>query len=249
MVLNRLIILRHAESRENKRHRVQGLDDPELQRGYKKLTEDLTDRIVEGERLIRYSGQVYVFSSGMKRSYYTAQWMHSHLANRYKIQADLLRRPDLNERGQGVLEGLSYEKVVEYLLREKLPPGTTLEPKAKSIYPHLFSSDVIPGGEKLERAKSRLERFAVEELQQREGIGFIVGHSISGMNYLDNLLTSGNILGDGNYKHFPNLTGVRLEIESFGRYRETGRYEPQNRDWSHANGAQVTPPLERVVGT
>lgn len=247
MVLNKLVVLRHALSGGNKENRVQGQSESELRRGYKGQTERLTDKIVEQERLIPRTTPVYIFCSDSDRAYYTAQWIHSHLSNQHHIQADLRRTELLKERGQGILEGLSYEEVAT-ILRQILPPDAHVTPDAKSIYPHLFSSDAIPEGEKLEKAKSRLERFAVEDLQRlEEGMGLIVGHGISG-NYLLNLLKYGNILGDGKYQHLPNLAGVKLEIESFGRYKETGRYEPPNGNGS-ANGGLATRPLERIVTT
>lgn len=245
MTLNKLIVIRHALSGGNRENRVQGQSESELRRGYKGQTERLTDKIVEQERLIPRTTPVYVFCSDSDRAYYTAQWIHSRLSNQHHIQADLRRTELLKERGQGVLEGLSYEQVVP-ILRQILPPDTPLSPDAKSVYPHLFSCDAIPGGEKQESATLRLERFTMEDLQRLEGMGLIVGHGISGMNYLTNLLRFGNILGDGKYQHFPNLAGVRLELESFGRYRETGRYEPPNSS-RNQNGGHTTTPLERRV--
>jgi len=243
MELNPLIVLRHALSGGNKENRVQGQSESELRRGYKTKAERLTDTIVGEERLIPRTTPVYIFCSNSDRAYYTAQWIHGHLSNVHHIQADLRRTELLKERGQGVLEGLSYEQAV-IILRQILPPGTPLTPDANCIYPHLFSCDEIPNGEKQETAKLRLERFAVEDLQRLEGMGIIVGHGISGMNYLPNLLMHGNILGEGTYQHFPNLAGVRLELESFSRYRKTGRYEPQN---GNVNGGHVIRPLEKIA--
>ena len=247
MTLNKLIVIRHALSGGNRENRVQGQSESELRRGYKGQTERLTDKIVEQERLIPKTTPVYVFCSDSDRAYYTAQWIHSHLSNQHHIQADLRRTELLKERGQGILERLSYEDVAT-ILRQILPPGTNITPDAKSIYPHLFSSNAIPEGEKLEKAKSRLERFAVEDLQRlEEGTGIIVGHGISG-NYLINLLKYGNILGDGKYQHLLNLAGVKLERESFGRYKEIGRYEPPNGNRNH-NGGHATTPLEKRVAS
>src|SRR3989338_1819645 len=247
MELNPLIVLRHALSGGNKENRVQGHSESELRRGYKTKAERLTDTIVGEERLIPRTTPVYIFCSDSDRAYYTAQWIHSHLSNQHHIQADLRRTELLKERGQGILERLSYEDVAT-ILRQILPPGTNITPDAKSIYPHLFSSNAIPEGEKLEKAKSRLEIFAVEDLQRlEEGTGIIVGHGISG-NYLINLFKYGNILGDGKYQHLLNLAGVKLESESFGRYKEIGRYEPPNGN-RNQNGGHATTPLEKRVAS
>ena len=102
--------------------------------------------------------------------------------------------------------------------------------------------DNIPNAEKQADVKSRLEKFAVEDVQRLQGTGLIVGHPISGMNCLTNLLIYGNIIGDGNFQHFPNLAGIRLERESFGRYRITGRYGPTNGS-GNTSGAIVAPSL------
>lgn len=248
MAIYKLIVIRHDRSRGNQRNVVQGLEDPELQRGYKRRTEELTDRIVEGEGLTQHITPLYVFCSKMKRSYYTAQWMHSYLAIRHEVMAALIPSPYLNERGQGVLDGLPYEAVVEYL-RPILPPGTLLTPDSKNVYAHLFLRDDIEGAEKQENLKTRLERFAVEELQLREGNGIIVGHGVSIMNGLLNLLTVGDILGNSEYRHYENLAGVRLELESFGRYRQTGIYNPPKIN-DQANGRTNPRSLDKmVIGT
>lgn len=245
MTINKLIVMRHYLSGGNKRNIVQGQSNTELQRGYKAQAERLTNTIVRREQLIPQVAPVYVFCSNSDRAFYTAQWVNNHLANEHHVQADLRRTELLKERGQGVLEELPYEQAIP-ILRQFLPPGTSLSPNASSIYPYLFSLDVVPQAEKLESAASRLERFVMEDVQRLEGTGLIVGHGISIMNYLINLLRYGNILGEGTYQHFPNMGGVRLERESFGRYRETGRYEPPYEN-GNPNNDNSTLTLDRIV--
>lgn len=246
MALDQLIVIRHALSGGNRGNKVQGQSESELTRGYKPKVERLTDAIASDELTDLLQNSVYIFCSDSERAYFTAQWMHSRLSNRHRVQADLRRTELLRERRQGILEGLNYDQV-GILLNKYSPPGTVVTADAASIYPHLFSNDQIPEAEKLENVAVRVENFVAQEVQPLEGMGIIVVHGISG-NYLINLLKYGNIMGDRTYKHFPNLAGVKLELESFSRYKETGRYEPPNGN-GNVNGGHVTSPLERIVTT
>lgn len=240
MELERILLVRHALSGGNNAGIIQGRLNIPIQSGYKPNVDKLTDLIIAEELLkqLEPDTPVYVLHSKLDRAFYTASRIHSGLTERH-IQSGVHPIPELAERGAGILEGKKYADAIP-ILQQLLPPGTDLQPNAESIYPHLYALDNIPGAEKHEEVGTRLPE-ALSQIQSLKGVVIVVGHGIS-MNYLKNLMTEGNILGDPSrpYQHFPNLSVVRLErergIENHARYIVTGTYGPPN---NKANGGQA----------
>lgn len=246
----KVLLVRHALSGGNIEGKIQGQTNTPLRQGYKTNADRLADLVIAQEHLAPQTTSVVVYCSELDRAYYTADRIHRGLTDK-KVQAELLIRPTITERGAGILEGKMYMEAIP-ILQGLLPPSTDLQPNAESIYPYLYALNNIPRGEKHENLGERLQEFLIE-LQRLKGIVFVVGHGISGMNNLKNLMTDGNILGapPQPYQHFPNLSVVRLESDgaSYARYIVTGRYGPPQND--KANGGQaenvIAGPLVQAV--
>lgn len=245
----KILLARHALSGGNFEGLIQGQTNTPLQQGYKTSVDKLADMIIEAEHLASQSADVYVVCSNLDRAYYTAERLLRGLADS-KIQAELRRYSLLTERGAGILETKTYLEAIP-ILQRLLPPGTDLQPNAKSVYPHLYALNNIPEGEKHEELGERLQEVLIE-FQRLKGVVIVVVHGISGNNNLKNLMTDGNILGVPYqpYKHFDNLSVVRLESgESYARYIPTGNYGPPPNGNRNQNGDHTATPIERRVAS
>ncbi len=232
MTLDKILLVRHDVTNANLGY-IQGQTDTRLQSGSITRINNLADMVIQEEGLRleedkrREGASIYIFSSDLSRTYGTAERILHYLAARRGYQLELRFTEDLKERGQGDLEGMSFEKALPILSADP-----NLSPTAEGIYSLLYSSNDIPNGERSEDVAKRLERFVRNYIQQLDGVGIVSAHLISGMNYLKNLLTDGNMLGSPArpYQHYPNLSVVRLERDpqNFMRYIETGSYGPPN---------------------
>ncbi|MBI2660187.1 histidine phosphatase family protein [Candidatus Woesearchaeota archaeon] len=262
MELDRILVARHALSGGNFAGIIQGQLNTPIQPGYKTNVAKLTDLIITTESLRQLEPgiSIYVVHSGLDRAFYTASGIHQGLRER-RIHSGVLPIPELTERGAGMLEGKTYAEAA-MLLQPHISPNIVLEPTPESIYPHLYSIDGVLGMESHQMAEARLKE-ALKRIQDLRGVVVVVGHAISDMNYLRNLMTKGNILGENSesYQRFPNLSVVRLERERYrkeerfpqrlfamGReppYTVTGTYGPPNSN-GQPNGAAVAPPLHQT---
>lgn len=227
MALERILLVRHDLTSAVSGF-IQGQTDTQLLQGFRTRVDGLTDLIASEEEPTLKSGvPIHVISSSLGRTYGTAERMTHRLWDKYHYQTNLLYSEDLKERGQGDLEGKSFKEALTLLSADP-----NLPPTAESVYPLLYLRNDIPNGETHEALTARLQKVVSDYIQQLTGIGILAVHEISGMNCLKNLLTDGNILGNPPrpYQHFLNLSVVRLEPDpaSFMRYKETGRYGPQN---------------------
>ncbi len=228
MALDRIVLVRHDVSGPNRKGYIQGQTDTPLQPGYKTRVDRLTDMIAEEEAFTNpQKSPVYILCSELGRTYETGERIHRRLLDEHHVKSELRLTELLKERGEGDLEGKSFEEARPHLSSD---PNLSLD--AETIYGLLYLSNNIPNGERHESVTARLGQFVRDDIQQLEGVGIIAAHLISGMNYLKNLLTDGNILGDPprDYQHFPNLSVVRLSFDPqrYMRYTETGQYGPPN---------------------
>lgn len=225
MTLDQLLLVRHDLSSLNRRGRIQGQSNTPLQAGFRGRVDDLTDRIVGQRDILPQRVPIHVISSDLDRTYGTAERVHRRLWDKHHYPTTFLYTILLRERGQGELEGKSFEEALPLLSNDP-----NLSPNAETIYGLLYSSNNIPKGETHNAVGERLNNFVGEYIQELKGTGIVVTHLISGMNYLKNLLTDGNILGSPPrpYQNYPNLSVVRLELDplNYMRYRETGQYGP-----------------------
>jgi len=233
MVLDDIFLVRHAPSVSNRGGYIQGQIDTRLVPGHRTLIDHLTDLIVEVERLTpSESSVIHTFSSDSQRTYQTGDRIHRRLWDEHHIKSMLTYTNLLRERSQGNLEGMPFGEAIPIL-----SPNTNLPPTAENIYPLLYLSNSIPNGERHEAVKARLEQFLTEYVYRPNvnGIGIIAAHLISGMNYLRNMLTDGDMLAR-DYRNYPNLSVVRLSLDrnNFMRYVETGRYGPPNDNQANA---------------
>ena len=201
MPLERIILIRHAATRFNVGGMIQGQLDAALQPGYGHLVDQLADR------LARSVGPPSVLiASDLTRTNLTASRLARRLRQRFGYRFDYIATPALRERGQGDLEGMSFQAAFPHL-----PPT--------GVYAHLFQAADVPGGESLAAVEGRLTRLVEDYLDRYQGTAIVVGHLLAGMNYLRNLLVHGNLTGEG-YRGFQNLAEVRLELRG-RRYFET----------------------------
>ena len=80
------------------------------------------------------------------------------------------------------------------------------------MYGHLFRADHHPNGETLDEVESRLRRFITGHLAGYQGMGIIVGHLLTGLNYLRNLLVHQDMLGE-EYRVYNNLAVLTLVFQ------------------------------------
>ena len=200
MPLERIILIRHAATKFNVGGMIQGQLDSVLQPGYGPLVDRLADRLAESE-----GSPSVLIASDLTRTNLTANRLAQRLRRRFGYQFDYIATPTLRERGQGDLEGKSFQEAFPHL-----PPS--------GVYAHLFQAADVPAGESLEAVEGRLTRLVGDHLDRYQGTAIVVGHLLAGMNYLRNLLVHGNLTGDG-YREFKNLAEVRLELRA-GRYVE-----------------------------
>ncbi len=201
MPLERIILIRHAATKFNVGGMIQGQLDAVLQPGYGPLVDRLADRLVASE-----GPPSVLIASDLTRSNLTANRLAQRLRRRFGYRFDYIATPALRERGQGDLEGKSFQEAFPHL-----PPT--------GVYAHLFQAADVPGGESLEAVGGRLTRLVEDHLDRYQGTAIVVGHLLVGMNYLRNLLVHGNLTGD-RYREFKNLAEVRLELRG-RRYVET----------------------------
>ena len=200
MPLERIILIRHAATKFNVGGMIQGQLDSVLQPGYGPLVDRLADRLAESE-----GAPSVLIASDLTRTNLTANRLAQRLRRRFGYRFDYIATPALRERGQGDLEGKSFQEAFPHL-----PPS--------GVYAHLFQAADVPAGESLEAVEGRLTRLVGDHLDRYQGTAIVVGHLLAGMNYLRNLLVHGNLTGDG-YREFKNLAEVRLELRG-GRYVE-----------------------------
>ena len=200
MPLERIILIRHAATKFNVGGMIQGQLDSVLQPGYGPLVDRLADRLAESE-----GSPSVLIASDLTRTNLTANRLAQRLRRRFGYRFDYIATPTLRERGQGDLEGKSFQEAFPHL-----PPS--------GVYAHLFQAADVPAGESLEAVEGRLTRLVGDHLDRYQGTAIVVGHLLAGMNYLRNLLVHGNLTGDG-YREFKNLAEVRLELRG-GRYVE-----------------------------
>ena len=200
MPLERIILIRHAATKFNVGGMIQGQLDSVLQPGYGPLVDRLADRLAESE-----GSPSVLIASDLTRTNLTANRLAQRLRRRFGYRFDYIATPALRERGQGDLEGKSFQEAFPHL-----PPS--------GVYAHLFQAADVPAGESLEAVEGRLTRLVGDHLDRYQGTAIVVGHLLAGMNYLRNLLVHGNLTGDG-YREFKNLAEVRLELRG-GRYVE-----------------------------
>lgn len=244
MPLDRIMLVRHDVTDAANSGIIQGQIDTKLGERFKTRVDALTDLIAEKEGYImRGSEHIYVISSDLIRTYGTAERIIHRLWDKYGYKAELRSTELLKERAQGILEWMSFEEA-----RPHLSSDPSLPLKPETIYPLLYISNNIPSQERHEAVRERLARFVIEYIQQLEGVGIEVGHLITN-NYLRNLLTDGNILGEPprGLDFFPNLSVVRLQrdTEHFGRYIETGKYGPPNDQTN--DGGKIARPLIKTI--
>ena len=223
MALEKILLVRHDVTGADTGY-IQGQRDTPLQQGFRTRIDGLTDIIASEEELTLKSGvHIHVVSSNLGHTYGTAQRIMHRLWEKYGRKAELRYSEYLRERGQGDLEGKSFEEALPLLSDDP-----NLKPDAQTIYGLLYLSKNIPNGETHEAVTARLERFVRDYIQRLQGIGIVVNPLISGTNYLGNLLIHGNILGNPSaqpfpqpFQYCPNLSVVILEpATSFMRYRE-----------------------------
>ena len=200
MPLERIILIRHAATKFNVGGMIQGQLDSVLQPGYGPLVDRLADRLAESE-----GSPSVLIASDLTRTNLTANRLAQRLRRRFGYRFDYIATPTLRERGQGDLEGKSFQEAFPHL-----PPS--------GVYAHLFQAADVPAGESLEAVEGRLTRLVGDHLDRYQGTAIVVGHLLAGMNYLRNLLVHGNLTGDG-YREFKNLAEVGLELRA-GRYVE-----------------------------
>lgn len=232
MSLVRAIVIRHDVTGANGKGIQGGTNTPLQKTGSRTRINNLTDMLVEEGELYTESPdlKVYVDCSDLNRAYETGDGVHNRL-NHHGIKSEVHFTPYLNERGQGCLEGLSFDQALP-ILAQLVPKDIILTPDAESIFPLLYSLDNVPGQTKQGDVTKKLEQYIREHVEEHEGIGILVVHSITGMNYLVNLLMDGNILGNPQkpFKMYPNLGAVVLERDegNRGRYIQTRTYLPPN---------------------
>ena len=200
MSLERIILIRHAATKFNVGGMIQGQVDSVLQPGYGPMVDRLADRLAASD-----GPPSVLVASDLTRTNLTANRLAQRLRRRFGYRFDYIATPTLRERGQGDLEGKSFQKAFP-----DLPPT--------GVYAHLFQAGDVPGGETLEAVEDRLTRLVEDHLDRYQGTAIVVGHLLAGMNYLRNLLVHGNLTGGG-YREFKNLADVRLELRG-GRYVE-----------------------------
>lgn len=221
MPLNPVILVRHDKSKLNSSGYIQGQTDTPLEPGYRTRIYRLTDIVVREEGITPTQvSHIYIFCSDIGRTYHTGDRIHRRLLDKHNIKSELRFTELLNERGQGVLEEVRYEEALP-----RLSTDPNLSPDAETIYGFLYLSNNVPNGERHEIVKSRLEQFVRDYIHQLHGIGIISAHSISGMNYLNNILINGDMLSQP-YQHYPNLSVVSLSLDpqNLPRYMETRYY-------------------------
>ncbi len=197
MPLERIILIRHAATKFNVGGMIQGQLDSVLQPGYGPLVDRLADRLAA--RLAASGGPLSVLlASDLTRTNLTANRLAQRLRRRFGYRFDYIATLALRERGQGDLEGKSFQEAFPHL-----PPT--------GVYAHLFQAADVPGGESLEDVQERLTQLVEDHLDRYKGTAIVVGHLLAGMNYLRNLLVHGNLTGDG-YREFKNLKEARLEL-------------------------------------
>ena len=201
MPLERIILIRHAATKFNVGGMIQGQLDAALQPGYGPLVDRLAARLAAS-----WGPPSVLVASDLSRTNLTANRLAQRLRRRFGYRFDYIATPALRERGQGDLEGKSFQEAFPHL-----PPT--------GVYAHLFQATDVPGGESLEAVEGRLTRLVEDHLDRYQGTAIVVGHLLAGMNYLRNLLVHGNLTGDG-YREFKNLAEVRLELRG-RRYVET----------------------------
>lgn len=224
MPLDHILLVRHAPTIYNTRGIVQGQLDTPLIRGHGRLIDRLTDLIVREEGdILQQRLPIHIAASGLVRGYATAERILHRLVNKHPHQAQLYRTNFLTERGQGILEGLSFEEALRHLA-----PNRNLSADAETVYGFLYGSNDVPGGEPHEAVRQRLEQFVSGYIQQLDGFGILVTHSVSGNN-LKNILIDGGMLAQP-YQYNSPLSVVRLSRDPniFVRYIEIGQYGPPN---------------------
>jgi broad specificity phosphatase PhoE len=149
--LIKIYIARHGETTWNAEGRIQGWSDPELSPlGYSQslsLLEHLKNQPLRA-----------VYSSGLQRSFLTAQPIARHLG------LPVLRQTNLKEIGFGILEGKNLFQFDEEL---------------KNQFKDDRFSYRIPGAENYSDVATRLKPFMEKILHQHEGEEIlIVGHRV-----------------------------------------------------------------------
>ena len=220
---NRIIVVRHEITPDNVRGEVQGDSDPPLrpQRGSPKRIYDLTDKLA---REIGPSSEIYVFSSESRRAYDTGEGIHDRLWAQWGRMSHVHYTPDLRERGQGVLERKNYAQVLAMLQREQISDP---DEARKAVLSILYELDDILGQVPKSEMGEKLERV-VGEFERTDGVVIAVGHLVSGLNYLVNLMTTGDIMGNPRqpFLDYPNLHAIVLDRGTSGKYIKTKSYDP-----------------------
>jgi len=222
MALGKILLVRHDVTAWNS-GKVQGTINTKLQRGSATRINEVVDLIVEEENFPPpQDTPIYIVGSELDRVYDTAEGIHLQLHRKHGLKSASFYTKDLNERHLGELEDKSFERVLEIMA-----PDSKLAPTPENVYPILYLSDEIPGGEPHEGITERLTEVNLDYVVQNYGIGIFVVSQTSGMNHFHNLLTHGNILALP-YRHKPNLSVVRMELDAQNsmRYVVTKEYGP-----------------------
>ena len=194
MPLDRILLVRHAATKFNSKGLIQGQLDTALEPGYGEKVDRLADLVAEVE-----GPPGVVFSSDLSRANLTGSRLAQRLRRRHGYKFDYIATPALRERGEGVLEGKSFEEAFP-----EMAPG--------EVYGHLYKADYHPNGETLQEVEARLRRFIAGRLSEYQGMGIIVGHLLTGLNYLRNLLVHQDMLGE-EYQVYNNLAVLTLVFQ------------------------------------
>lgn len=231
--------MRHDETIDNVKGIIQGETDSRVRRsGSRGRINNITDLLVRNGE-IPAGSHVYVYCSDLQRAYDTGEGVHDRLWNQWGLQNDLRFMQLLRERGQGVLEGKTYSQALPILAQAMQISPESLTADAQTIYRLLYESDGIPRQIAKSDMSARSEKV-VREFEGLDGVVIAVGHLISGKNYLVNLETTGNIMGNPPkpFQHYPNLHVIVLDrdVSNMGRYKQIRSYHLPNGQAEINNG-------------
>ncbi len=194
MPLDRILLVRHAATKFNSKGLIQGQRDTTLEPGYGPQVDRLADLIAEVE-----GPPSVVFSSDLSRANLTGSRLAQRLRRRHGYSFDYIATPALRERGEGDLEGKSFQEAFP-----DMDPG--------EVYGHLYRADHHSNGETLQDVEARLRRFIGGHMARHQGMGIVVGHLLTGLNYLRNLLVHQDMLAD-EYRVYHNLAVLTLVFQ------------------------------------